>query len=338
MQLKSWAIHFTISVVKVSVLIPAYNSGQYLNECLESVLNQDFKDMEILISDDRSTDDTLKIIERFAVRDERIRWWQNPENLRQLHNHNTLLREAQGEYIKIVHSDDILISPLSIAKMAAMLDRNPTVSLVSSACELIDSTSHSRADDRRNFFSAGVWAGKRVIKSSFEFQVAANYIGEPSLVMFRRSQALRGFSKDHDYVLDLEMWFYLLEQGDFAYLPETLCGYRQHPTQLSKGNSYGKNEVELLKLLETYWAKSWVGGMATQRMMASQIRFLKKNRAKFGSHADRADALLAQIQNRTNPVSRAFFWLEHKAHRSSKKKHDRAVRNVFQRCKESDSV
>ena len=320
-------------VMKVSVLIPTYNSERYLEECLDSVLAQDFRDMEILISDNGSNDGTLEIIKKFAAYDNRIRWWQNAKNLGMVANHNILLHEAHGEYIKILHSDDTLISPVSIARMAAVLADNPAVSLVGSACELIDSQSHALANDRLNIFSAGVWDGQRIIKSCFEFQVAANYIGQPSLVMFRRSQALRGFLSDYDYLLDLAMWFHLLEQGKFAHLPDVLCGYRYHHVQMSRFNSNGKNEIEFLKLLEIYWPKSWVGGIATRRMMSSQIRFLKKNRAKFGPHIGRADTLLAEIKDRVNPIARVFFWLEHKTLRSFKKMRSAAVRRVIQRCK-----
>ena len=323
--------------MKVSVLIPTYNSERYLSECLDSVLEQDFSDMEILISDNRSTDDTVKIIENYAVRDTRIRWWQNPENLGLIINHNVCLREAQGEYIKFVHSDDKLLSPSTIIKLVVVLDDNSAVSLVGSASDQIDS--HSRADDERDFFGEGVWDGKCVIRVCFEFEAAANYPGEPSLVMFRRSQALRGFPKDYDQSLDTAMWFHLLEQGDFACLPESLSAHRQHPAQQGAVNARrgnGKNEIELLMLLETYWAKSWVGGMATQRMLASQIRFLKKNRSKFGRWTEQADALLAQMQTRTNPVSGALFWLEHKTLRSFKKIRNFAIRHAFQRCKKGN--
>ena len=59
--------------MKVSVLVPVYNGEAFLAECLDSILAQDFADMEILISDDGSTDGTRQIIEEFAVRDGRIR-------------------------------------------------------------------------------------------------------------------------------------------------------------------------------------------------------------------------------------------------------------------------
>jgi len=107
--------------VKVSILIPTYNSKQYLSECLDSIVSQDFTDMEILISDDVSTDDTLKAVQAYAVRDARIRWWQNPRNLGFVGNHNACLQQATGEYIKFLHPDDQLLSTSAIRKMVAAL-------------------------------------------------------------------------------------------------------------------------------------------------------------------------------------------------------------------------
>jgi len=65
---------------KVSVLVPVYNGERYLAECLNSVLAQEFQDLEILISDDGSTDNSAQIIRAIAARDARIRWWKNPRN------------------------------------------------------------------------------------------------------------------------------------------------------------------------------------------------------------------------------------------------------------------
>jgi glycosyltransferase involved in cell wall biosynthesis len=322
--------------MKISVLIPTYNSAPYLAECLESVLAQDFDGLEILVSDDCSQDDTPKIIASFATRDARIRWWRNSQNLGLLANHNLLLREARGNYVKVVHHDDKLLSPLCLAKMAAVLDQNPGVALVASACELMDSNSRCRRDEPREYLSAGVYAGSGMIKLSFEFEVAANYIGAPSLVMFRRSFAQRGFAIGFCQSLDSEMWLHLLEQGKFVYLTESLCAFRQHFKQQSAVNARardGRNEIELLMLLESYWAKHGAGGVVSQRMLAASIRFLKKKRAKFDSHIGQADKLLGEMNAKTNPLSRAFFWLEHKMLRSSKRIQSLAIRQALQKCK-----
>jgi glycosyltransferase involved in cell wall biosynthesis len=174
--------------MKVSVLVPVCNGEVYLAECLESILAQDFADMEILIADDASTDGSAALVERFAARDSRIRWWKNPNNLGLAQNFNGCLRAAKGEYIKYVLQDDKLISPLAIRKMAEMLDQHPEVSLVSSASQVLDG--RSRVIEVRKYFKPGVMEGRQVIGRCVER--LTNLIGEPSVVMFRREQAARG--------------------------------------------------------------------------------------------------------------------------------------------------
>jgi glycosyltransferase involved in cell wall biosynthesis len=124
--------------MKVSVLVPVFNSETFLVECLESVLAQDFEDMEILIADDASTDGSAALVECYAARDARIRWWKNPRNLGLARNFNCCLQAARGDYIKYVLQDDKLISPLAIQSMAGMLDHHPEVSLVSSMSQVLD--------------------------------------------------------------------------------------------------------------------------------------------------------------------------------------------------------
>jgi glycosyltransferase involved in cell wall biosynthesis len=288
----------------VSILIPVYNSQRFLAECLDSVLAQDFPEVEILIADDGSTDASLEIIQRYAAKDRRIRWWQNPRNLGQTRNHNACLEAARGEFIKFVHQDDKLLSASAIQKMVAALADNPAAKLAGSASEVIDD--QSRLQERRDSFEGGVWDGKQIIVAGLE--ATANRIGEPSVVMFRKADAGRGFLNDYQQLWDLEMWYHLLEQGDFVYLAEPLCAFRQHPAQQTNVNRLaGIGPNEMLLLIETYYARPWLRAIATQRMLINQARFLKKNRSKL-SH--RAELLRAEIKTQIKPASYPIYWLE----------------------------
>src|ERR1039457_2569288 len=117
---------------KVSVLIPVYNGERHLAECLESVLAQDFNDLEILLADDGSRDGSAKIIENFAARDPRIRWWKNPRNLGLTANTNVCIRAAQGEYLKFIHQDDRLLPASAFRKRGAARVARPAASLAGS--------------------------------------------------------------------------------------------------------------------------------------------------------------------------------------------------------------
>src|SRR5690554_3745345 len=91
---------------KVSVIIPVYNTEQYIEKCLKSVLNQDLEDIEILIIDDASPDNSLKIIERFKNIDPRIILKKQEYNQGQAKARNWGLSQAKGDYILFVDSDD----------------------------------------------------------------------------------------------------------------------------------------------------------------------------------------------------------------------------------------
>ena len=290
----------------VSVLIPVYNGERHLAECLESVLAQDFNDVEILIADDGSSDGSQKIIEQFAARDPRLRWWKNRRNLGQTQNHNLCLQEARGQFIKFVHQDDKLLSASAIRKLVSALAEHPEATLAASASDVMDD--HARLKCHRDFFKAGVWDGRQIIQTGLE--ALANSIGEPTVVMFRKAQAGRGFLDDYKQLWDLEMWYHLLEQGNFVYLAEPLCAFRQHAAQqtnINARNGIGQNEFWLL--LETYYAKLWLRALVTQRMLINHARFLKRNRPKPGR---RAELLLAEIKSQIQPASYPIYWFERK--------------------------
>ena len=290
----------------VSVLIPVYNGERHLPECLESVLAQDFYDVEILIADDGSGDGSQKIIEQFAARDPRIRSWRNTRNLGQTQNHNLCLREARGTFIKFVHQDDKLLSASAIRKLVSALMEHPEASLAAVASDVIDDHGHLKY--QRDFFKAGVADGRHIIRACFE--AVANPIGEPTVVMFRKTQAARGFLDDYKQLWDLEMWFHLLEQGNFVYLAEPLCAFRQHAAQqtnVNVRNCIGQNEI--WTLLETYYTKPWLRAIVTQRMLINHARFLKKSQGKLGRHAE---LLLAEIRSQIKPTSYLTYWFERK--------------------------
>lgn len=93
------------SCMKISVIIPVYNTAKYLEKCLESVLNQTLKDIEIICIDDGSDDNSLEILQNFAKRDGRIKFLTQ-KNQGQSVARNVGIKEAQGEYIGFIDSDD----------------------------------------------------------------------------------------------------------------------------------------------------------------------------------------------------------------------------------------
>lgn len=286
---------------KISVLIPVYNGERYLAECLDSVLMQDFPEMEILISDDNSNDGSRELIAEYSARDPRIRWWRNPRRVGLTANSNLCLRAATGEYIKFVHQDDKLLSPSALRKYIEVLDAHPTVVLASSRYHIT-----GKKTPAANFhFHASLCDGRRIILSCFENN--NNLIGPPSLAIFRRGLAGRGFDERFEGGMDFEMWCHLLQQGDYVHLHEPLATWRVHANQqTAKDRKAGTLDHDPLLLMETYYAKPWLQQAATRRLLFVQSYYLQK---KFGIFAD---DITSQMIARLPRHHYAWQWLRHK--------------------------
>lgn len=125
--------------MKVSVVIPTYNRGYIIAEALRSVLSQTYGEFEVLVIDDGSTDETVKIIQRFS--DPRIRYIRHERNAGCAAGYNSGLRESRGELISFLDSDD-LWKPDKLDCNVAFLDSHPEAQAVFSDLEKLDGTTH----------------------------------------------------------------------------------------------------------------------------------------------------------------------------------------------------
>lgn len=111
---------------KVSVIIPVFNVEDYLAECLDSVINQTFRDIEIICIDDVSTDNSLNILKEYALRDARITILQNEQNSGLAFTRNRGMEQASGDYILFVDSDDYIETDL----LMSVVDKADHVDMV----------------------------------------------------------------------------------------------------------------------------------------------------------------------------------------------------------------
>src|SRR5690606_23458457 len=116
---------------KVSIIIPFYNSQEYLAETLESVADQSFINWECLCIDDGSTDNSAMIVENFIARDDRFKIFSRPSHLRKGGNscRNYGFQQAKGEYVQWFDSDDLMHKQMLEKKVVA-LGRNQTINYV----------------------------------------------------------------------------------------------------------------------------------------------------------------------------------------------------------------
>lgn len=243
--------------IQISVCIPTYNYAKYLPQAIESVCMQSFKDFELLIFDDCSTDNTSDIIQKYAAGDRRIRFLTNKSRLGMVENWNACLSEARGKYVKFVFGDDLLLSKDALVQMIVKFVSCPDLSLVCCARKIIDAD--SRELKLESPFRQDLMAeGHTLIRFCLERQ--SNLVGEPTAVMFRREDARTGFRTQYRQLVDQEMWFRMLEKGSFAYICEPLVAFRRHPLQQSIQNRNRPLEMldEVAKINERYLDNQYV--------------------------------------------------------------------------------
>lgn len=222
----------------VSILIPTYNRPKYLQLALESVLNQTYRNIEVIIGDDGTNNETEKLIgENFLNKYDNIKYYHNEKNLGQFDNDIKLYDMANGKYINYLMDDD-LFEVTKIQKMMNYFiqDENEEISLVTSHRSIIDTDGNigevfGNTNDlfNDNIVIDGIKLVDFMIKTNF------NCIGEPTTVLFRKSKLKEPFgvfnNRRYGCNVDQATWFNLLSLGKAVFINEVLSYFRIHDSQ-----------------------------------------------------------------------------------------------------------
>lgn len=201
----------------VTVFIPVYNGAAYLVNAIESILNQDFHDFELLIIDDGSTDHSTAIIESYV--DSRIRNLKNETNKGISFTRNRAVKEARGRLFALLDADDIAC-PDRLRKQVGFFENNPEVVACGSHAQIIDANGMPTGKFLR------VPTHKDEIKARLVFQnVFVN-----STVMYRLDVLQKTNGYYDDLCEDYEMAVQLNLHYALANIDEVLVQYRVHPT------------------------------------------------------------------------------------------------------------
>lgn len=204
----------------VSVIMPCYNQGKYLDEAVESVLQQTYQNFEIIVINDGSTDpETIEVLHQFSKPGVKILHTDNhgPASAR-----NTGIRQAQGQYILPLDADD-RIGSTYLEQAIQVLESSPNVGIV--YCEAEFFGAKTGKFDLPSFNFPGILLGNMIFNSSFYRKVDWEKVG--------------GYREGYRGWEDYDFWLSLLELGrEVVKLPETLYFYRQITT--SRSNSMNR--------------------------------------------------------------------------------------------------
>lgn len=195
----------------VSIIMPSYNTGKYIGKSIESVLNQTYQNWELIIVDDCSTDNTDKIVT--AINDARIKYMKNSCNLGAAISRNRALREAKGQWIAFLDSDDLWM-PEKLEKQIRFMKINGYA---------FSYTNYEEIDIDGNVTGVKVSGPKRITRTGM-----FNYCWPGCLtVVYDVTKIgliqIKNIKKNNDYA----MWLEVCKKSNCYLLDETLAQYRK---------------------------------------------------------------------------------------------------------------
>jgi glycosyltransferase involved in cell wall biosynthesis len=212
----------------LSVTVLNYNYAHYLPQCLESILSQTWRDFELILINDRSTDNSLEIIRPYLA-DPRVRLVDHEQNKGFVLSLLEGCELSRGRFITVISADDCALDSTAFETALELLERKGQVSLVYSAFHLISGDNRVlytvRGGDH-DYIADGVDELRKLLVSMPVLQSGA---------IIRRDAylAVGGYDPDTHYVIDNIMWLALCSAGSVAYIDKPLYGYRTHDSNMS---------------------------------------------------------------------------------------------------------
>ena len=250
-------------MIAVSVIIPNYNHRQFLQQRIESVLNQTFQDFELIILDDCSKDNSKEIIEKYRDHPKVDHIIYNQQN-----SGNTFaqwkkgISIAAGEFIWLAESDDYADSDF-LKKMIPLISNNKNVGVIYSNSSVVD-------EKGVVFDSAERWYENWFKPKPFEFDpiqsgheilyknlIFTNIIPNASAAIFRKDIVLKNINWIDTSLKncgDWKLWINILSQSDIAYVRENLNYFRKHSTNVTSSESLIR--LEIIRILKERISKT----------------------------------------------------------------------------------
>ena len=229
-----------MQIPKVTVGLPVYNGEKYLHNAIDRILRQDYKDFDLVICDNASTDKTQEICQAYAAKDPRIRYFRNETNIGLAANHNRTFELSRGEFFKwAAHDDDF--PPTMLGRLVREFQQAPpSVALIYSYCEYVDEFGHVEGVDSDHVDKDSSWPHRRLSHLLRHIHMYNCPYGLIRSAMLRKSR-LYGLFPGSDHVLFAE----LAMLGVFIEIPEPLLRIRRHPGRTFTANKELKALREL---------------------------------------------------------------------------------------------
>lgn len=234
----------TSAVPALTVAMPAYNAGRFVREALDSVLRQEGVDLEVVVVDDGSQDDTAGVVSR--MNDPRVRLERNEQRRGIAACHNRILAGTDRPFVAHVDADDQIV-PGALAKMVGALEAHPEAALAH--CNFYDTDALGRQEECRNEARREIFATLRPPDVDHRTGLRWNASFTNALRTYRRSalEELGGFDESLPFGVDYDMALRILEKWEITLVPEFLYLRRVHDTNTTESLRF--------KFLRLWWCK-----------------------------------------------------------------------------------
>ncbi len=217
----------------LSIIMPLYNSERFIGQAIQSLLTQSFKEFELIIIDDASSDGSLDIVKEF--KDGRIRILINEKNQGISFTRNKGLNVARGRFIAPFDSDDVAM-PDKFAKQVRFLGSHPGYGMIGSWAQLIDHDGN---------FLKKRWKLPAKPKAIPAILLFRNYFCHSSIIMRREAIPIGGYDDRLQIGEDYKMWIEIARKWKVWNLSDYLLHYRVHPESMTGKNEAAVNRYDM---------------------------------------------------------------------------------------------
>jgi glycosyltransferase involved in cell wall biosynthesis len=226
-----------LSDFRISIVVPSYNQGRFLEATLRSLFDQNDPNLEVLLVDGGSDDESMDVIQRWVPR---LAWWVSEKDRGQSHAINKGFEHATGEWLGWLNSDDLLL-PGALLALRQQIAAQPGTKWWTGGGQFID---------ERGGFLWRYGPPAALIAASELSDWRARWIAQPSTFFSRElySQAGNCVREDLHYAMDLDLWLRLLQLAPAGVINRELSAYRLHGEGKTT-SMYVGGEAEIVKVL-----------------------------------------------------------------------------------------
>jgi glycosyltransferase involved in cell wall biosynthesis len=238
-------------MASVDVIVPCYNYGRFLRECVGSVLSQGAVDVRVLIIDDCSTDDSADVGRALAAEDPRVEFRRHAKNRRHIATYNEGLDWVSGDYCLVLSADD-LITRGALERAVALMETHPHVGMTFGPIIRTEAPNFDEVPAPVSYEGA-VRSGPEFIEACCA--ACSNLVETATAVVRTRVQkAIGGYRPELPHAGDLEMWLRCAAVSSIGYVTAPQGFYRRHGTNMSCGYVNRRDYEQVRDAFETFFA------------------------------------------------------------------------------------